>query len=84
VESVTVSAAVVQDRRTALEAVRANLASRLDACEDREAASVARQLLAVLAEIEALPVAKESDPVNELADKRAKRRAKAATGEHTG
>ena len=76
----TVTSAVQGDRRGALEAIRANLAARLDGCEDREAASVARQLIAVLGEIEALPIAKESDPVNDLATKRAKRRAASSVG----
>lgn len=79
----TVSSAVSGDRRGALEAIRANLAARLDGCEDREAASVARQLVAVIAEIEALPVAKESDPVDDIATRRAKRRATSSTGVDT-
>lgn len=69
-----VSAAATGDRRATLLALRDELARRLvDA--DRDAAPLARQLTIVLREIEQLPVPGEKSRVDDLAKRRASRRA---------
>ena len=69
-----VAAAASGDRREALLALRDELARRLvDA--DRDAAPLARQLMIVLREIEQLPVPGEKSRVDDLAKRRARRRA---------
>lgn len=69
-----VAAAASGDRREALLALRDELARRLvDA--DRDAAPLARQLTIVLREIEQLPVPGEKSRVDDLAKRRARRRA---------
>ena len=69
-----VAAAASGDRREALRALRDELARRLiDA--DRDAAPLARQLTIVLREIEQLPVPGEKSRVDDLAKRRARRRA---------
>jgi hypothetical protein len=69
-----VSAAASGDRRATLLALRDELARRLvDA--DRDAAPLARQLTIVLREIEQLPVPGEKSRVDDLAKRRASRRA---------
>jgi len=59
------------DRRAILEALRANLAARLDDPEERAAAALARELRMVLAELAEGP-AEEADFVDELRARRAK------------
>ena len=69
-----VAAAASGDRRATLLALRDELARRLvDA--DRDAAPLARQLTIVLREIEQLPVPGEKSRVDDLAKRRARRRA---------
>ena len=69
-----VAAAASGDRREALLALRDELARRLvDA--DRDAAPLARQLTIVLREIEQLPVPGAKSRVDDLAKRRARRRA---------
>lgn len=72
--------AVRGDRRAALEAIRDKLAAELEDAEGRDAATVAKELRATLAELEALPGGKEVSAVDDLSDRRAKRRADAAGG----
>ena len=59
------SAVVTQgDRRLSLEALRDALAVAIDACgEPKDVAPLARQLQAVLADIEGLPVAEGTDDI---------------------
>ena len=65
------------DRRATLESIRANLARRLDDPAAKDAASLARQLVVVLAELESLPTA-EVSPRDEIAKRRADRLAASA------
>ena len=69
-----VSAAASGDRRATLLALRDELARRLVDAE-RDAAPLARQLTIVLREIEQLPVPGEASRVDDLAKRRASRRA---------
>ena len=69
-----VAAAASGDRRAALLALRDELARRLVDAE-RDAAPLARQLTIVLREIEQLPVPGEKSRVDDLAKRRARRRA---------
>jgi hypothetical protein len=69
-----VSAAASGDRRATLLALRDELARRLVDAE-RDAAPLARQLTIVLREIEQLPVPGEKSRVDDLAKRRASRRA---------
>lgn len=73
-------AAVAGDRRAALEAIRDRLAAELQRARGTGAAAVARELREVLAELEAIPD-EEVSPVDQLARRRAERRARAAGGE---
>lgn len=63
------------DRRRALEALRSELAKRLPDASDREAAPLATQLRQVLSELDALNTGEEGDVVDDLAARRAARRA---------
>jgi molecular chaperone GrpE (heat shock protein) len=72
-----VTGAVQGDMRTALEAIRNRLAAELARSKGQAAAAVAKELRAVLDAIEALPGA-EVDPIDDLAAKRAQRRAEAS------
>lgn len=65
------------DRRASLEALRDHLASLLVTTE-RDHASIARQLTVVLRELDDLPSLQEDSKVDDLAQQRAARRAKAA------
>ena len=66
------------DRRASLQAVRDELARRLvDA--DKDAAAIARQLTTVLRELDELPNPAEESKVDDLANRRAARVAKAAS-----
>jgi hypothetical protein len=75
-----IAEAVRGDRRAALEAIRDKLAAELDDAEGRDAATVAKELRATLAELESLPGGKEASAVDDLSARRAKRRADAAGG----
>lgn len=75
-------AAQSDDRLEALIAMRDTLAQAIDACESmRDLAALNRQLMDVLKEIaELAPDAKAGDPIDDLASRRAARRAGAAKG----
>jgi len=66
------------DRRKALEAIRDKLTGELRTAEGRDAAVLAKELRATIAELDALPGGKEVSKVDELAARRADRRADAA------
>lgn len=67
--------AVGGDRIGALEALRDLLAERLEKAGPRDTASLAKQLGDVLRELADLKPSEESDSVDEIARKRAARRA---------
>jgi len=71
------------DRLLALEALRDTLAASIAACESmRDLASLSREYRAVMAEIaELAPPEQKGDAVDEIAQRRAARRAGAATGQ---
>ncbi len=69
---------VTGSRRDALEAIRDRLAAELEDAEGREVAALARELRATLLELEGLPSKREESPVDDLAARRANRRAAAA------
>ncbi|WP_435111886.1 hypothetical protein [Nocardiopsis synnemataformans] len=66
------------DRRRSLEALRDRIGAALDAAEPNEVAPLSRQLMMVLREIDELPDADRRDSVDDLAARRAARRADAA------
>lgn len=68
------------DRRSALEAIRDRLAEELAGADGKDAAPLARELRATLAELESLPGGKEVSAVDDLSARRAARRADAAGG----
>ncbi|GAB3117866.1 hypothetical protein GCM10027160_29070 [Streptomyces calidiresistens] len=82
------AAAASGDRRRALEALRDDLAHRLDAegTTDRDAAALATQLRLVLSDLAALRGGETGDSVDDLAARRARRRAEtaAASGSTVG
>lgn len=63
------------DRRTSLEALRAEIGRRLPEAADREAVGLTTQLRLILAELEDLDSGEEADVVDDLAARRAARRA---------
>lgn len=64
------------DSRTRLEAARDRLADAIEVCESlRDLPSLVREYRAVLDSLDSMPDAKEVDPVDEIANRRAKRRA---------
>ena len=64
------------DSRKRLETARDRLADAIDVCESlRDLPSLVREYRAVLVALDDLPDAKEVDPVDEIASRRAKRRA---------
>lgn len=65
------------DRRKSLEAVRDLLADRLVEASTREAAPIAKELRNVMAELYSLPGEREGSKSDELAERRARRRAAA-------
>lgn len=69
---------VAAGRRQALEAIRDRLAAELVEAEGRDVAPIARELRATLTDIEDLPSKREESPVDDLAEQRQKRRAKAS------
>lgn len=66
------------DRRAALEAIRDKLAAELEAASGRDAAAIAKELRSTINELESLPGGKEVSRLDELAARRADRRADAA------
>lgn len=66
------------DRRKSLEALRRTLAVTIEVAEPREVAALARQLTIVLEQLDALPIAGEATPLDELTSRRAARRRPAA------
>lgn len=66
------------DLRASLEAVRDDLARRVPGAETREVAALARQLTMVLRELSSLPSPATESVLDDLANKRANRIAKAA------
>ncbi|MEV2277719.1 hypothetical protein AB0I72_19245 [Nocardiopsis sp. NPDC049922] len=66
------------DRQASLEALRNELARRLPRASDREAAPLATQLRLVLAELDAMKSGEAGDVVDDLAARRAARRADAS------
>ncbi|WP_157251108.1 hypothetical protein [Nonomuraea typhae] len=66
------------DRRRALKALRDKLAAELSGSEGRTSAALAKELVAVLRELDSLPLPKEASSVDDLAAKRAARRAGAS------
>lgn len=78
---VEVSAVIADgDRRASLEAIRDKLGRELEQAVGRDAATIAKELRAVIAELDALPGGKEASTVDELHARRAARRADAASG----
>lgn len=65
------------DRRAGLVALRDRLARELEDA-DRDVASLARQLQSVLREIDELPSLQQESTLDDLANRRSARRAKAA------
>lgn len=70
-------AAETGDRRKALEAIRSSLATAIEAAEPRELAPLVKQLRETLAELDELPTGEERSLVDDLASRRAERRAAA-------
>jgi len=66
------------DRRKSLEAIRDHVARELGYAEGRDVAALAKQLADVIRELDGLPDANRGSAVDDLANKRAARRAKAA------
>ena len=66
------------DRPASLRALRDKLAAEVEQADGRTLPALAKQLADVLREIEALPLAKEVDPVDDLTSKRAARQAAAS------
>lgn len=66
------------DRKKSLEAIRDHLALNLADAEGREIASIAKELRAVMAELYSLPGEREGSKSDDLAARRAARRAKAS------
>ena len=75
-------AAASGDRRAALEALRAHLAAAIEAADPEKIAPLAKQLRETVAEIEALPNAKEKSTSDDLAAKRSARRAAAKVADN--
>jgi hypothetical protein len=72
------STVVAGDRRKSLEAIRDKLAGELDEAYGRDAAVLAKELRAVITELDSLPGGKEVSPVDELTARRKARLAEAA------
>ena len=66
------------DRRASLEALRDHLARQLANPETRDHAALSRQLREVIREIDELPTLQQESTLDDLANRRATRRAKAA------
>lgn len=73
-------AEVQKSNRDGLTALRDLLARTLEDAEPKDVASLAGRLQSVLAALDALPLAKGINPLDEIAAKRSKRRAPASTG----
>lgn len=65
------------NRKDSLEAIRDHLALNLADAEGREIASIAKELRAVMAELYSLPGEREGSASDDLAQRRARRRAEA-------
>ncbi|WP_157251047.1 hypothetical protein [Nonomuraea typhae] len=74
------SAVLSGDRRASLEAIRDKLAAELRDASGRDTAALAKELRSTIAELESLPGGKEVSRLDELASRRADRRANAAGG----
>ncbi|UBU11614.1 hypothetical protein [Nonomuraea gerenzanensis] len=61
------------DRRAALEGIRDKLAVELADASGRDAAVIAKELRATIAELESLPGGKGVNPVDDLTARRARR-----------
>ena len=68
------------DKRTALEAIRAKLAAELATAEGKAAAALAKELRAVVNELHSMPGGREVSKVDDLRARREARRANAARG----
>lgn len=66
---------VATDHRTGLEAIRDRLAIELEAADGRDVATLSRELRLTIAELENLPSKREESRVDDLAQRRANRRA---------
>jgi hypothetical protein len=69
--------AVQLGRRQGLEALRDTLAASILEVEPQSRAPLARQLTIVLEQLDSLPGGEETNPVDEVARRRAERRSKA-------
>ena len=69
------------DRRRSLESMRDHLADRLDEADGKEAASISKELRAVMLELESIPTGEEVSTSDELAARRAARIAAAQSPE---
>lgn len=70
--------AVSGDKRAALEAIRDRLANELLTARGQSAAAVAKELRAVIDELDSLPDGREESTVDQLNARREARRAEAA------
>lgn len=68
----------MSDHRRRLEAIRDRLTEELDESAGRDLAPLARELRAVLAELESLPVPDSKAPADEIAKRRNDRRRRAS------
>lgn len=66
------------DQRKSLEAIRDRLARLLEMAQPNQAAALAKQLTDVISKLDALPTGEEVSPVDDLAKRRATRRAQAS------
>ncbi len=74
-------AAASGDRRRALEAVRDKVAAELAEASGPVVAILSKELRATMAELESLPGGREASAVDDLSQRRAARRAEAASGQ---
>jgi hypothetical protein len=68
----------MDDRRDRLEQLRDRLTEEVEAAEGPGLAPLARELRAVLAELDALPTPQAASPTDEIGSRRDERRRKAA------
>lgn len=67
------------ERRASLEAIRGKLARELAEAYGKDAATLAKELREVIRELDSLPTGGEESPVDEIAARRARRLANAAS-----
>lgn len=72
------------DRRASLEAIRDQLAATLAEADAQQVASLAKELRAVITELDSMPRTREGSKSDELAAKRATRRAAAGRAKAAG